>query len=196
MIPLQLVTGIINVTRNSSNGKSGSITGIQNLVRIQNGNANNTGELVGFRNSITRSGATAGRVTGNVYGWFGSVSGPNGFVDGNIYGVFLSNVAGASAGKNAFYSGKGLNRLGDSVLITDGGTTTPRAVLMYRPPAPWSYLPVHQHNVPLLLLQEWCAIIQRMAEDWKATMVLHGPVSSAVVSVLIRRIFRPVPVLR
>ena len=43
------------------------------------------GELVGFRNSITRSGATAGRVTGNVYGWFGSVSGLNGFVDGNIY---------------------------------------------------------------------------------------------------------------
>lgn len=130
---VQLVTGIINVTRNSGNGKSGSITGIQNLVRIQNGNANNTGELVGFRNSITRSGATAGRVTGNVYGWFGSVSGLNGFVDGNIYGVFLSNVAGASAGKNyAFYSGKGLNRLGDSVLITDGGTTTPRAVLDVR----------------------------------------------------------------
>lgn len=126
----QVVIGISNVARNSGNGKSGSITGIQNTVRIQNGNANNTGELIGVRTTVGRTGATAGRVTGNVYGWLGSFTGLANNVDGNIYGIFLNNVTGAAARKNfAFYSNKGLNRLGDSVLITDGASITPRAVL-------------------------------------------------------------------
>ena len=127
---VQAVYGILNTTRNSGNGKSGTIIGIQNAVRIQNGNGDNTGDMIGERTIMARSGATAGRVTGNVYGWFGSFSGFTNFIDGNIYGVFLSNVSGAGPRKNfAFYSNKGLNRLGDSVLITDGGAITPRAVL-------------------------------------------------------------------
>lgn len=127
---MQLVFGIINTSRNSGNGKSSSITGIQNAVRIQNGNGNNTGEMVGFRNIMARSGATAGRVTGNVYGWLGSFSGFANNVDGSMYGIFLNSVTGAGPRKNfAYYSNKGLNRLGDSVLITDGGSITPRAVL-------------------------------------------------------------------
>lgn len=127
---VQVVIGISNTARNSGNGKSGSITGIQNTVRIQNGNGNNTGDMIGVRTSMSRSGATAGRVTGNVYGWLGSFSGFANNVDGNIYGIFLNNVSGAAARKNfAFYSNKGLNRLGDSVLITDGASITPRAVL-------------------------------------------------------------------
>ena len=86
--------------------------------------------MIGERTIMSRTGATAGRVTGNVYGWFGSFSGFTNFIDGNIYGVFLSSVSGAGPRKNfAFYSNKGLNRLGDSVLITDGGSITPRAVL-------------------------------------------------------------------
>lgn len=126
----QVVVGILNTTRNSGNGKSGSVTGIQNVVRIQNGTANNAGELVGIRTIVGRTGATAGRVTGNVYGWQGSFTGLANNVDGSVYGVFLSTVSGAAARKNfAFYSNKGLNRLGDSVLITDGGSITPRAVL-------------------------------------------------------------------
>lgn len=127
---VQLVFGIQNVARNSGNGRSGNITGIQNAVRIQNGTGNNTGEMVGVRNAMTRSGAGAGRVTGNVYGWFGSFSGFNGFVDGNIYGIYLANVLGAPGrGNFAFYSNRGLNRFGDSVLITTGASTAPRAVL-------------------------------------------------------------------
>lgn len=127
---VQLVFGIQNVARNSGNGKSANITGIQNAVRIQNGSGNNTGEMVGVRNIMSRNGATAGRVTGNVYGWFGSFSGFNGFVDGNIYGVYLANVLGAVGSRNfAFYSNRGLNRFGDSVLITTGASTAPRAVL-------------------------------------------------------------------
>jgi hypothetical protein len=126
----QFVIGISNVARNSGNGKSASITGFQNNVRIQNGNGNNTGELVGVRTTVGRSGATAGRVTGNVYGWLGSFTGLANNVDGTIYGIFLNSVTGAAARKNfAFYSNKGLNRLGDSVLITDGASITPRAVL-------------------------------------------------------------------
>lgn len=126
----QVVIGISNVARNSGNGKAGSITGIQNIVRIQNGVANNAGELVGVRTTVGRTGATAGRVTGNVYGWLGTFTGLTNNVDGNIYGIFLNSVTGAAARKNfAFYSNKGLNRLGDSVLITDGAAVTPRAVL-------------------------------------------------------------------
>jgi len=127
---LQAVVGISNTARNSGNGKSGSITGIQNLVRILNGNGNNTGEMIGFNNLLTRTGTTAGRVTGNVYGWRGTFSGFAGNVDGNMYGIFLGTVSGAGPRKNfAFYSNKGLNRLGDSVLVTDGASITPRAVL-------------------------------------------------------------------
>ena len=127
---VQLVFGIINTARNSGNGRSGSITGIQNAVRIQNGNGNNTGEMVGFRNIMARSGATSGRVTGNVYGWLGSFSGFANNVDGSMYGIFINSVTGAGPRKNyAYYSNKGLNRLGDSLLITDGASITPRAVL-------------------------------------------------------------------
>lgn len=127
---VQIVVGIINTTRNSGNGKSGSITGIQNITRIQNGSNNNTGELVGFRNIIGRAGTTTGRVTGNVYGWFGSFSGLANNVDGSIYGVYLNNVTGATGSKNfAFYSNRGINRFGDSVVITSGAATVPRAIL-------------------------------------------------------------------
>ena len=127
---VQVIFGLQNTARNSGNGRSGSITGIQNVVRIQNGNGNNTGELVGMRNIIGRTGATAGRVTGNVYGWQATFSGLNGFVDGSIYGVYLGNVTGATGSRNfAFYSNRGLNRMGDSVLITTGASIVPRAVL-------------------------------------------------------------------
>lgn len=127
---VQLVIGILNTTRNSGNGKSGSITGIQNIARIQNGNSNNTGELIGFRNVVGRTGTTSGRVTGNVYGWLGSFTGLANNVDGSIYGVFLNNVTGATGSKNfAFYSNRGINRFGDSVVITTGASTVPRAVL-------------------------------------------------------------------
>jgi hypothetical protein len=127
---LQVLFGITNSVRNSGNGRTGIITGIQNQVGINNGSNDNAGEIVGIRNSIFRNATTTGRVTGNIYGWLGTISGFTGNVDGSIYGVFLGNVSGAGPKKNfAFYSSKGLNRLGDSTLITDGNAITPRAVL-------------------------------------------------------------------
>ncbi len=93
---VQVVYGIINSARNSGNGKSGSITGFQNTTRIQNGNANNTGELIGIRNSVGRSGATAGRVTGNVYGLIQSFTGLTNNVDGSVYVVFFNSVTCAA----------------------------------------------------------------------------------------------------
>jgi hypothetical protein len=127
---VQLVIGIANIARNSGNGRSGSVIGIQNVARIQNGNNNNTGELIGFRNIVGRVGTSAGRITGNVYGWFGSFTGLANNVDGNIYGIFLSNVTGATGSRNfAFYSNRGINRFGDSVVITTGAATVPRAIL-------------------------------------------------------------------
>jgi|GEM_PF-1982296 len=127
---MQIVLGILNTARNSGNGRSGSITGIENIARIQNGSGNNTGELVGFRNIVGRTGATAGRVTGNVYGYVSTFSGLANNVDGSVYGIFINSVTGAAPRKNfAYYSNKGLNRLGDSLLITDGVAILPRAVL-------------------------------------------------------------------
>jgi hypothetical protein len=65
-----------------------------------------------------------------VYGLQQNFSGLNNNVDGTMYGIFMNNVNGAGPRKNyAIYTSKGLNRLGDSVLITDGGSITPRAVL-------------------------------------------------------------------
>lgn len=128
---VQQVSGFTNVARSSGNGRSSIITGITNNTGIVNGNGNNAGQLIGFRNTIVRGGtATTGRVTGNVYGYIGTFSGLNNFVDGNVYGVFLNSVNGGGPSRNfAFYSNKGLSRLGDSVLITDGATVNPRAVL-------------------------------------------------------------------
>lgn len=127
---VQVVYGIQNNTRNSGFGKSSSMVGIVNAVRLQNGNGNNTGEMAGIRNILSRSGATTGRVTGNVYGIQQSFAGLNNNVDGTMYGIFLSNVNGSVAGRNyAYYSNRGVNRFGDSVLVTTGAATTPRAVL-------------------------------------------------------------------
>ncbi len=124
------VTGIFNTARNSGNGKSEQIIGIQNATRIQNGNANNTGQMIGILNTLSRSGPTAGRVTGNVYGIQENFSGFANNVDGTMYGIFVNSVIGAGPRKNyAYYSNKGLNRLGDSLLITDGASVLPRAVL-------------------------------------------------------------------
>ncbi len=126
---LQIVIGILNTARNSGNGKSSVITGFQNAARIQGGVGNNTGEMAGIRNSLSRSGTT-GRVTGNVYGLISTFSGFANSVDGSMYGVFINTVSGAGPRKNfAYYSNKGLNRLGDSLLVTDGPSITPRAVL-------------------------------------------------------------------
>jgi hypothetical protein len=127
---VQVVLGFSNITRNSGNGKSGQLLGFQNLVRIQNGSGNSTGEMIGIANFLTRSGATAGRVTGNVYGIQQSFAGLANNVDGTVYGIFMNSVTGAGPRKNyAYYSNKGLNRLGDSLLVTDGSSILPRAVL-------------------------------------------------------------------
>jgi hypothetical protein len=127
---VDVVLGISNTARNSGNGKSGSITGIQNFVRISNGVNNNTGDMYGFQNFMTRGGATAGRVTGNVYGWYGTFSGFATKIDGTIYGIYQNSVTGAAAGKNyAYYSNLGTNRFGDSVLVTNLGAVNPRAIV-------------------------------------------------------------------
>jgi hypothetical protein len=125
----QFVIGFSNTARNSGFGKSASINGIQNAVRIQEGSGNNTGSMTGISNIMGISGATAGRVTGNVFGIQESFPGLTGKVDGNVYGVFINSVTGAAPKKNyAYYSNKGHNRFGDSTLITEGFSISPRAV--------------------------------------------------------------------
>jgi hypothetical protein len=97
---------------------------------LNNVSTQNVGSMMGIQNTISRAPTATGRITGNAYGYFGSTALTANSVDGNVYGVFLNSVIGGGPRKNfGYYSNKGLNRLGDSLLVTDGGSTLPRAVL-------------------------------------------------------------------
>jgi hypothetical protein len=86
--------------------------------------------MYGMRNSVTRSSTATGRVTGNIYGYYGSMSGFAGTVDGTMYGIFLNPVTNGTTRRNyGIFTSLGLNRFGDSVLITNVGATLPRAVV-------------------------------------------------------------------
>lgn len=128
---------VYQVTAFSGNTSVGStaytdlMIGINSSMSIRNTSTNNIGEMYGIRNTMTRSTAATGVINGNVYGYFGLMGNFSQRVNGNAYGIFLSNVQNvAGARKNfAVYTNKGLNHLGDSTLITDGSAVTPRAVL-------------------------------------------------------------------
>lgn len=127
------LTAVVSNSFIDGSGYTGLFQGYQTNMLISPTSTNNVGTIYGYRSNITRSSAATGRVTGNYYGYFGTMGGFNSagtnYIDGNAYGIFLGNVAGAAPKRNyAFYSNKGHSRLGDSVLVTDGFSTSPRAV--------------------------------------------------------------------
>ncbi|HEX2631156.1 MAG TPA: hypothetical protein VHM26_19210, partial [Chitinophagaceae bacterium] len=125
--------GVTNSTTINGNGPTTSVNAFLNSTAIANNATQNVGSLTGIRNSLSNA-SPISKVTGNVFGYNGSVfmldTLGTPMVNGNVYGVFLSNIMGAAPKRNyAFYSNKGHNRFADSTLITDGFFTSPRAVL-------------------------------------------------------------------
>jgi len=124
------LSGIDNVATVNGNGYTEEVWGINNSTRISSNSHNNVLNMYGMRNNITRTAAATGRITGNVYGYFGTMGGLSGKVDGTMYGIFLNSVLNPGTRRNyGIYTNAGLNRFGDSVLITNTGAALPRAVV-------------------------------------------------------------------
>lgn len=125
-----ILVGLGNTTTVNGLGNVGTTFGINNTVRLGDSSRNNTGSLYGIRNTLTKTAGATGRVNGNLYGYFATLSGFAGRVDGSAYGVFINNISDADAGRNyALYTNRGRNRFGDSVVISTTGAVAPRAVL-------------------------------------------------------------------
>jgi hypothetical protein len=125
------VTGFTSSASVGNTGYTGFVNGISNTVSIRNTSTQNIDQLVGIRNSMSRNAAATSSVTGNVYGYFGIMGNFNQRVNGSAYAIFLGSVQNVAGPRKNFalYTSKGLNRMGDSTLITDGAAITPRAVL-------------------------------------------------------------------
>ena len=124
------LSGMDNVATVNGNGYTEEVWGLNNSARISTNSHNNVLNMYGMRNSVSRAATATGRVNGNVYGYFGSVSGFAGAIDGTMYGIFLNSVTNGTTRRNyGVYTNLGLNRFGDSVLITNVGATLPRAVV-------------------------------------------------------------------
>lgn len=130
---LTSMIGIANATTINGNGHTNSVNGFSSIASLGLNATQNVVSMTGIRNAINNN-SPLSKITSNVFGYNGSVflidsvGGPT--VNGNVYGIFLNSIAGAAPKRNyAYYSNKGHNRFGDSTLITDGFTTSPRAVL-------------------------------------------------------------------
>lgn len=127
------VYGIVNNAYTRGINYTETLMGQANFISAGGSNTANIGEIYGAFNTISYvSPATSTRrILGNLYGSFTNISSTlNNKVDGAAYGVFLTNVRASSSNNNfALYTNKGINRLADSTLITDGFTVKPRTVL-------------------------------------------------------------------
>jgi hypothetical protein len=124
------LSGMDNLANVNGNGYTDVAQGFNNNVRMSANSRNNVGSMYGMRNTVTRLNTATGNVLGNVYGYFGSLNGLTGKVNGTMYGIFLNSVTNGTTRRNyGIYTNAGLNRFGDSVLITNTGATLPRAVV-------------------------------------------------------------------
>jgi hypothetical protein len=124
------LSGMDNLANVNGNGYTDVAQGFNNTVRMSANSRNNVGSMFGIRNTVSKLNTATGKVVGNVYGYFGSLSGFTGRVDGTMYGIFLNSISNGTTRRNyGIYTNAGLNRFGDSVLITNTGATLPRAVV-------------------------------------------------------------------
>jgi hypothetical protein len=124
------LSGLDNLANVNGNGYTEIAQGISNNVRMSANSRNNVGTMYGMRNTVSRLNTATGRVTGNVYGYLGGLNGFSGNVDGTMYGIFLGSITNGTTRRNyGIFTSAGLNRFGDSVLITNTGATLPRAVV-------------------------------------------------------------------
>ncbi len=129
---LSILYGTYNGAFVRGKGYTESATGLFNSVGIRDSAISNVGTMYGINNTFSYSSTSAtSRVDGNLYGYYLNIgSSLANKVDGSAYGLFLRNVTAATGSKNwSIYTFKGVSRLGDSVLITDGISSRPRAVL-------------------------------------------------------------------
>jgi hypothetical protein len=125
------VTGINNNVTANGKGNATSLTGFSNQVRMASLFEDSVGTVYGIRNTITQQAvAPYGEITGNYYGYFSTMS--NAFANRiafNSYGIFLGSVLGSKINRNyAIYTNLGVNRFGDSVLISNTGSIAARAI--------------------------------------------------------------------
>jgi hypothetical protein len=124
------LSGMDNLANINGNGYTDLAQGFNNTVRMSTNSRNNVGSITGMRNTVSRLNTATGKVTGNVFGYFGSLNGLGGNVDGTMYGIFMNSVINGTTRRNySIYTNAGFNRFGDSVLITNTGATLPRAVV-------------------------------------------------------------------
>lgn len=130
---INAVFGMYNNTTLRGKGYTDVTYGIFNNVTVRDSvTAGGAGLLYGVYNNLGYSSPLGTpRLLYDVYGYYlGMSSAFNNRTDGNAYGFFMRNIIAAGPNKNwGIYTFKGVNRFGDSVLITDGLTATrPRAV--------------------------------------------------------------------
>jgi hypothetical protein len=122
------ITGINNSTSANGKGYTGTLTGIFNSMRMGDSLTKNVNGLIGIRNISINSLATTAEVEGNFYGYLSSMSGFTNKINGNAYGIFLGSIAGSKIRNYGIYTSLGINRFGDSVLISNTGSVAPRAI--------------------------------------------------------------------
>lgn len=129
---ISTITGLLSSAVTRGKGYAELVTGIQNSVSVRD-SVNNIGFIYGINNSIGYvSPLGVPRIIGDVYGYQFSMSTAfNNKVDGSAYGIMLRNITAAGPNRNfAIYTSRGVNRFGDSVLITENGVgLRPRAAL-------------------------------------------------------------------
>ncbi len=126
-----VVSAVNAISTIGNTGYTGTVYGVNSAVSIRNTSTRPIEQVFGIRSALIRNPAATSQVTGNVYGYFGSINNFNQQVSGSAYGIFVSSIQNVAGPRKNFalYTNQGLNRMGDSTLITDVGATTPRAVL-------------------------------------------------------------------
>lgn len=105
------------------------VSGLSSSVSVRD-SSTTIGIIYGIQNRISYSSPLGTPRVRDLFGYISTMSTAfNGKVDGSAYGIFLGGVTAAGPNRNyGIFTGKGPNRFGDSLLVTDGSFNRPRAV--------------------------------------------------------------------
>jgi hypothetical protein len=125
------VTGIENATTINGKGNVEIVTGLSNAARMSTLFKDTVGTMYGIRNTLSNSAvAPYGEISGNMYGYFSTMS--TSFANRvafNVFGIYLGNITGSKINRNyAIYTNSGVNRIGDSLVISNTGAQVARAI--------------------------------------------------------------------
>ncbi len=129
---LNAMYGLFNLVTTKGKGYNDLVMGINNTVSVRDSvSSSGVGVVYGiFNNLVYSSPLGTPRVISDVYGYYlGMSTAYANKVDGSAYGLYLRNINASSILRNfAIFTNKGVNRLGDSLLVTEGAAQKPRAV--------------------------------------------------------------------